>query len=139
MTKFSEYMKDRKEKDLEFFFGKDIHHTTNKYFTFNRIHDEDNITIITNDVTFIKGSPVLIVGENKAVYLKDWAIKEVHNYDEMINTFAVKLCRKYFKTYTFKSTFTGYTGMKEETFDDLMQIAKEQNEKNMEVACGHMG
>ena len=139
MTKYSEYIKSRKEKDLEFFFGSEVHHTSNKYFTFNRIHDDDNITIITSDVTIIKGYPAMIVGSNKAVFLKEWAVRNVHNYDEGINAYAVKLCRKYFKVYTFKSQFEGYEGVEELTFDDLMNIAKDQNAENLEIACGHMG
>ena len=139
MSKYSDFLKQRKEKDLEFFFGKDIKYESKKYFTFNRIHDDDNITIITPDVTIVKESAVPVVGENKAVYLKEWAFRPVHNFEARLNTWAVKLCRKYFKVYTFKKPFYGYEGMAEKSFDDYLQLAAEQNRENMPFACGHTG
>lgn len=137
MSKYSEYLKSRKEKDLEFFYG-EIHHTSNKYFTFKRVHDEDNIVIITNNVKFIKGNPVLIVGSNKAVYLKEWAIRPVHNFYQDLDAYAVKLCRKYFKVYTFQSDFEDMSFDHDLTFDDLMEVAKAQDEENMAIASSHM-
>lgn len=69
MSKLGDYIKQQKEKDIERFFGK-VNHTSNKYFTFNRIINDDEIIIITSNIKIIKDTPVLVVGNNKAVYLK---------------------------------------------------------------------
>ena len=76
MSKYSEYLKARKENHIEFFFGK-VNYVSNKYFNFNHIIDEDNIVVITNNIKFIKGSLVLVVANNKVVYLKDWQVESV--------------------------------------------------------------
>lgn len=80
MSKLGDYIKQQKEKDIQKFFG-EIKHTSNKYFTFNRIINDDEIIIITSNIKIIKDTPVLVVGNNKAVYLKDWLIREVRNYN----------------------------------------------------------
>lgn len=101
MSKLGDYIKQQKEKDIERFFGK-VNHTSNKYFTFNRIINDDEIIIITSNIKIIKDTPVLVVGNNKAVYLKNWLIREVRNYNLDIYDYAVKLNRKYWKVCTFK-------------------------------------
>lgn len=127
------------KKDNDFFFGEgNYRYTSNKYFNFNHTPDSDNIIIATNNIKTIKGKPVLIVGNNQAVYLKDWQVRQVHNYNEGINTNLVKLNRKYFKPYTFKSDFSDYSFKKSDTFESLQKVAKEQNKKKMKVAYGHM-
>lgn len=90
MSKLGDYIKQQKEKDIQKFFG-EIKHTSNKYFTFNRIINDDEIIIVTSNIKIIKGTPVLVVGNNKAVYLKDWLIREVRNYNLDIYDYAVKL------------------------------------------------
>lgn len=135
MGKLGDYIKQQKEKDIERFFGK-VNHTSNKYFTFNRIINNDEIIIITSNIKIIKDTPVLVVGNNKAVYLKDWLIREVRNYNLDIYDYAVKLNRMYWKVYTFKSDFEDILIEKEATFDDLVEVAKEQNKKNIPIALG---
>lgn len=135
MSKLGDYIKQQKEKDIQKFFG-EIKHTSNKYFTFNRIINDDEIIIVTSNIKIIKDTPVLVVGNNKAVYLKDWLIREVRNYNLDIYAYAVKLNRKYWKVYTFKSDFEDIFIEKEDTFDDLVEVAKEQNQKNMPIALG---
>lgn len=135
MSKLNEYIKDTKEKNLEYFFG-DIHHTSNKYFTFNRVKSDDEIIIVTNNIHQIKDNLVLIVDNNKAVYLKDWQVRGIMNYYENLYAFAVKLNRKYFKTYTFKNDFDFVHFNSEDTFDSLLEVAKNQDEENMPVALG---
>ena len=123
-----------KEKDLKFFFG-DVKKLSNKYFEYNSIIDEDNIVLLTNNIKQIKDSFVLIVNNNQAVYLKDWQIREVHNYDLGINTYAVKLNRKYFRPYTFRFEFDGFDFEKADTFDSLAEIAETQTDP---IALGYM-
>lgn len=126
MSKYSEYIKSRKEKDLEFFFG-EVTKKSNKYFEYNSIIDEDNIIIITNNIKTIKGNMVMIVDNNKAVYLKDWQVRRVHNFYNGVSAFAVKLNRKYFKPYTFRFDFEDMVFEQEETFDSLKECAAEQS------------
>lgn len=131
----------RKEMKIEFlkkFFGEDLKMKSNKYFTFNNIIDDDNIIIITNNIKMIKDNMVLIVDNNKAVYLKHFQIYKIHNFYENINTNAIKLNRNFFKVYTFKNQIDpNITFEKEQTFDDLKEIAKSQANQ-YKWAVGHM-
>lgn len=133
MSTYSEYMKGIKENNLTRFFGK-VEHKSNKYFTFNHYINENEAIIITNNVKYIKGNPVLIIANNKAVYLKDWLVKPVHNYFNDIYAYVVKINRQYFKPYTFKSDFEDMCIETEYTFDDLLNVAKEQDAENMKIA-----
>ena len=136
MSKYSEYLKGLKAKHIEKFFG-EVKQKSNKYFTFNHYVDDDNVIIVTNNIKYIKGNPVLVVDNNKVVYLKDWLVEPVRNYYNGIYAYATKINRKFFKVYTFKNDFEDMAFEKETTFDDLVEIAKEQDEKNMSIALGH--
>ena len=135
MSSYSEYVKKVFAEDKERFFG-EVKQLTNKYFTFNHIVDDDTIILITKNIITVKGNPVLVVGNNKAVYLKPWQIKSVHNYYDGFNADAVKLNRNYFKVYTFKNDFEGFSFDNDETFESLAEIAKSQNDEK--IAFGHM-
>lgn len=141
MSSFSDYMKSRAKKEDDFFFGEgNKTKESNKYFTYKHVIDDDNIIINTNNIKIIKDNYVLIVDNNKAVYLKDWQVRCAHNwYDMGSNFYIVKVNRKYFKPYTFKFNFTDFSFEKENTFDDLMAVAIEQDKENMQVANGFMG
>ena len=134
MSKYSDFLKDMKENQINKFFG-EVKNTSNKYFKFNHILNEDEIIIVTGNVKFIKDNFVLVVGNNKVVYLKEWNIVRVHNYDLGLNAYAVKLNRKYFKTYTFKSDFEDFYFEKDDTFESLIEIAKEQNDTEIALGC----
>lgn len=140
MSDFSDYMKARAEKENDKFFGEgNRKRVSNKYYTYKHVIDNDNIIINTKNVKAIKDSWTLIVDNNKAVYLRDFQVREAHNWNELGDDFyIVKLNRKYFKTYTFKSGFEGFSFEKENTFDDLMAVAIEQDRENMPVANGSM-
>ena len=102
--------------------------------------DNDNIIINTNNVKKIKDSFVLIVGNREAVYLKDWQVRGVHNYSDICSNFyLVKLNRNYFKPYSFRNEFNDFCFDNTESFDDLMECAREQDEAGMKVAKGFMG
>ena len=136
---FSDHVKEQKRKDMEFFYGKDnVKMKSNKYFEFKRVLDDDNCIVVTNNIKTIKGNPVMITGKNQAVYLKEWQLRPVHNFDNGINAHAVKINRKYFKPYTFKFDFEGFSFDKNQTFDDMMATAKKQETENMRFAEGHM-
>ena len=141
MSSFGDYMKARAEKEDDFFFGAgNREKNSNKYFTFKHVLDNDNIIINTNNVKKIKDSFVLIVGNREAVYIKDWQVRGVHNYSDICSNFyLVKLNRKYFKPYSFRNEFNDFFFFFTESFDDLMECAREQDEAGMKVAKGFMG
>lgn len=123
----------RKDVQEKKFFGKTVKFT-NKYFFFQRHIDDDNIILITNNIVRIKGSYCLLVDNNKAVFLKDWQIREIGFWqDGLISQYAVKLNRNFFKIYTFSNDFEGYLFDKALTFDDLVDIAKQQDEVGMPI------
>lgn len=115
MTTLSDAIKNAKQKDIDFFFGK-------------------------GNIKTIKNSPCLIVGNRNAVFLKDWQVRSAHNYDNGINFAVVKLNRKFFKTYTFQNEIEGF-GFDEstvQTFDDLVKVAEQQDAEGMTIALGAM-
>ncbi len=115
----------------EFVFFKNLEMVSNKRFTFENIISEDEIVIITDNVRKHKNGYVLVVDNNKVVYLKDWQVRKVLAYNEGIDACAVKLNRKFFKAYTFRNAFTDFHFEKEDTFDSLYEVAKEQQEQKM--------
>lgn len=119
--------------NLEKFFGA-MHWVSNQYFTFNHIVNDDEIIVITNNVKKIKNSFALAVDNNKVVYLKEWNMVPVRNYDLDIYAIAVKLNRKYWKEYTLNSEFDDLCFEQADTFDSLKAVALEQN--NTKVALG---
>lgn len=136
----SDYYKERKQKDMDFFYGKgNTKKLSNKYFEFKRVLDDDNCIVVTNNIKTIKGNPVMITGNNQAVYLKDWQYRPVHNYYDGIDAYAVKLNRKYYRPYTFRFNFDEYSFDKNNSFDDMMDTARQQEQVNMKFAEGHMG
>lgn len=138
MSKFSEFVKTQKEKDEKFFYGENVKHVSNQYLIFTHAVDDDNIIITTNNIKMIKGHPVLIVDNNKGVYLKDWQVRKAHNYDVFENFYVVKLNRKFFRAYTFGFNFENYSFEKEDDFDALLNVAREQDVANLKIASGWM-
>ena len=68
MTTKTMTIREKNSKDIERFFG-EHKMTSNQYFTFNNVQDEDNIIIVTNNVKSIKGNPVLVAGNHEVVLL----------------------------------------------------------------------
>jgi len=132
MSDYSEAIKKAKDSNITRFFG-EHKMVSNQYFTFNRVQDEDNIILITNNLKEIKGNPVLVIGNNQAVYLKDWNVVPVMNYDFGVDAYAVKLSRKYFKPYTFKSEFSDFHFEQTDTFDSLLETARKQQKADMKI------
>ena len=123
-------MKSMTKKEMGFYFKGGYDYVSNKYFTFKHVIDDDNIIIImTRNVKNIKGNAVLIVDNNKGVYLKPWQVNFLCSaYVE--DAYAVKLNRNFFKPYQFNFTFDDMSFEKEDTFDELLAVAKEQDEAN---------
>lgn len=120
-------MKLMTKKEMEFYFKGGYNYVSNKYFRFKHVIDDDNIIIMTRNVKKIKENRVLIVDNNKGVYLKDWQVHFLYSaYSE--DAYAVKLNRKFFKVYQFNFSFDDMSFEKEDTFDELLQVAKEQDE-----------
>lgn len=113
------------------FFG-DYQNVTNQYFKFDHVVDDKSIILITKNVTEIKGSPVLVVDDNKAVYLKDFNIQPVKldtrsDLGDVTYAYAVRINKDYFKPYTFKSNIGDFSFSKEDTFESLKKLARSQN------------
>jgi hypothetical protein len=136
MATLTEFNAERKAKDRAFFYGNEVVNTSNKYFRFNRVQDEDNVTILTSNIIFVKGSPLLVVGPQHVIYLKDWQLRTVRNYDQDIKTYAVKLSRNYFKVYTFRNEINDICVENEMVFDDFLNIAIDQTTDGMTIAEG---
>lgn len=135
------FFQDRAKKDLDFFFGDgNWEKVTNKYYRIKHAINDNEIILNTNNVKMIKDNPVLITGNNQAVYLKNWQIREAHSWDDdgADNFYLVKLNRQFFKPYTFRNDFYGYSFSQPDTFDELLKTAKEQDERNRKIALGHM-
>ncbi len=138
MSKFSKYLKAREGKEVKFFFGEDTKLYGN-HVDFKHYKDKDNIIIITNNVKYFfnKDCYVLVVDNDKIVYLKSWQLKPVKNWDLKVNTWAVKLNRNYFKPFKLSFVFEDYCFEKEDTFDDLVNVAKSQDENKTIFKLGH--
>lgn len=132
MSKYSDYLKSRSEKNLEYYLGQKPKYVSNKYIKFNHVLDEDNILLATGNIKFLRYCDdtkiILMVGNNKAIYVNPWQIRETRAEGGTIAGYLVKLNRKYFKVYTFKNDFEGMAFDGEQNFDSLKAIAKTQNE-----------
>lgn len=124
------YLKTKIKSFLEKnnFFGENNLETSNKRFQIkNHVIDNDNILLITNNIQYFPNKEcfVIWVGSNKIVYLKDWQVITVYNFEIIGDTYIVKLNRQFFKKYDcFKSD--KFIFESEETFDSLLDIAKSQ-------------
>ena len=136
MSSNSDSLKTAKRRDLEFFFGEDLHMTNGSYFQFKRVIDSDNIIILTNKIKKVRDNYVLVTDQDKGVYLKDWQLRKVSSYQAGINCYAVKLSRKFFKPYKFSFEFEDFLITKEETFDTLYNVANEQEKDNLAMREG---
>lgn len=137
MSSYSNYMKSKKEKSMNFYFGEGNWKDGNKYFTYNPIINDDEVIIRTKNIKVWKVNPdytvtyILMVDNNKAIYLKEWQVMPVAKwYEDLGETLRfnlVKLNRKYSKVYTFQKDFENMCFDKEyQGFDDLVALAKEQ-------------
>ncbi|MDY4012043.1 MAG: hypothetical protein SOY60_10340 [Fusobacterium gastrosuis] len=141
MSNLKELKNKIKEENRDFFFGEgNWYATSNKYFKFKRILNDDEIIIITENVRELKEDTiVLVVDNNKVVYLKNWQIKPVKAYEENIYGYAVKLNKKYFKSYSFKNEFKEFYFEKEDTFESLKELAKMQEEEDISFSIDNWG
>lgn len=135
MSRFSDYRDQLWEKELRRFFGNDLVFDSNQYFRFRRQQSDDTVVIITSDIIDIKGTPVMVVGPQHAVYLKDWLVKRVRSKDGG-NAYAVKLNRPYYRIYEFSRPFEDICIDEVEDFDDFVELAKRQDEEDMAIATG---
>ena len=127
MERYSGFMKETRDREKDYFFG-DRRMVTSKYFTFEHVKDDDNIIVVTDAVKMLRnGSIILIVGNDQAVYLKEWQIWKVTGYYGGFDGWAVKLRREFYKPYRFNKPFPGVSFRKPDTFDNLKATARAQN------------
>lgn len=138
MSKLSDTIKTAKVKAAKHFFGEDAV-TDGSRVSWKHDVDENTIIIATNNVKFFKKREtyVLVVDNNKIVYLKDWQVTPIKNWDLGTNAYAVKLNRNYFKVYNLSFSFEDMSFTKEDTFDSLKEVARQQDQMNIEWKLGH--
>ena len=135
MSKLKELLEKRKADTLNWFFGENNYSTTSKRFAIKKhVLNDDEIVICTNNVTYWKNKDqfVLWVSNNKIVYLKNFQVMPVYNFEVFGDTsYLVKLNRKYFKEYKCFETEEFDFGNREDTFDSLKEIAKQQDKHEL--------
>ncbi len=136
---YSDLLKQKSKNELENFLEQEPNKKSNKYITFNHVISEDKIILATNNIKFyMKNNDckiILVVGDNKAIYLKERQIRtgSVKLENEWPDCYFVKLDRNYFKPYTFKNDFEDMCFEKDRSFDDLKDIALSQNDTQYHV------
>ena len=134
MTSYTDYIKKARADAEVKFFGPTEHRSA-KYFCFSHVLSQDECILVTRNIVRIKGNPVLVVGTNSGVYLKDWTMREVHSHEDGYNAYAVKLKRDFFKIYAFAQPLSDDIDMEIHSFDDLLKIASSQD--GSYIALGH--
>lgn len=141
MSKLSEVYNQRRINNINYFFGKDAKASTDgkEVISFTHYVDDDNIIVVTNDVKYWanKDQYVLLVDKNKIVYLKAWQVQLLKNWELGVNMYAIKLNRNFFKVYAISFQYDDMAFEKENTFDDLVNVAKEQDNTNIRWKLGH--
>ena len=133
------YRKRFNELEVRFFGINGKYSISGQDYKYRHVLSDDDIIINTKNVRQIKGAPVLIVGKNKAVYLKPWDMKKAHNLEDLgDNFYIVKLSRAYFKPYTFSSPFADFAIEQDQDFDYLLQVARDQDRIGMAVSNGFL-
>lgn len=93
---------------------------------------DGDIVVFTASVRLYKGSPVLVVGSNKVIFLRLSDIKkacESKDGEIIAEGFVVKMSKSSFdKVYSFRKDFDGFAFEKDDTFDSLSEVARQQEE-----------
>lgn len=139
MSKYSDFLNSQKVKQLKFFFGEDAEITNDgkDILKFKHYINDNELIVITNNIKTWKDQFVLVVNNNKVVFLKSWQVQPVKNWEHQLNAYAVKLNRNFFKTYELKFDYDDMHFTNETTFDELVSIAKEQDKIKLYWKLGH--
>ena len=100
---------------------------------FDQVTNKENAIVMTNNIAVVKGNAVLVTGKNSAIYLKDWQFRKMES-DNGATAFAVKINKKYFKEYTFQSSFD--FGGEKDTFETLWEKAFSQQKQKQAWKSG---
>lgn len=130
------HFKEQGKRELEEFFGRgNTRKISNQYRTYNPVLDNDNIILATNNIKSYRGKDgemkhVLLTGPKQGVFLNPGDLKNVVMNDgqSYYETTLAKISRDRFKPYTFKEEHKGFLFDKNESFDDLLDIAKSQDD-----------
>lgn len=101
----------------------------NGRISWKRFIDNDNVIIATNNIKFLPGFrvPVLAIANNKIVYLNLENMLPI-KFDALgLESYALKLSRSSFVPEEVGFEFEDIFFEKETTFDDIVEIAKEQD------------
>lgn len=119
------------KKNNDFFFGENNWNRDESYrYRFTQAIDNDNIIVVSKNIVWVKGNPILLISNQRGVYLKDWQIRTVYKdpFTSELPKYVIKLNRKFFKVYTFSNSigecYDNYT-----TFDDFLSLARQQEKE----------
>lgn len=124
--------KTKKEQLNDFFGIGNWKHIKGDLYEFKRVIDDENVIVVTNNITFIGDYAFLVVGENKGILLNPKNVWVVHNFKPIhINSFAVKVNKNDFsKVIIFEKEFDDFIYMNDTTFEELLLVSKEQEKTN---------
>lgn len=137
MSRKSEIIAHKRAKNMLYFYGRGVEWTKTKQ-KWVHYQSDDFIIIATQNVKCFKnGQWVLVVGNNKIVNLKDFQIRAIKNWAVKENAYAVRLTRQYFHVKTLSFTFTDTAFEKDQTWWDLVELAKVQDNEQLWWKDGH--
>lgn len=131
MSRYSEYLERKKYNSILRFFGEGIEFDNGYVKSFKHYKSDQEVIIITNNVIMINETPVLILGNNKGHYLKWFNIKKLKKFNSTITSYAIKINKEFFKIYEFKNNFEDFYFDNDVSFEDLIEIAKEQDKNQI--------
>ena len=144
MAEFYDYKKDVFIARLRVFFGEDaeIQGDDRRRVRVRWRHyiDDDNVLIVTDRVYHFgrMGVYALVLNSSVVLFLKNWQITKVKNFEFKENRYAIKLNRNYFKPYQLSFHFNDYETLEKTlTFDDLVTLAKNQDGEQLWWRLGH--
>ena len=119
-------LKSDKRKKLDKFFGQEIHMTSKWSFRFKNVIDNDTVILLTKNIRKVGNKKVLVTGRHSGIFLKDWQILKIHDHKQGINCYAIKINRKYSKSFNFTNIDFGPVRCEMLNFEDIVKKAKEQ-------------
>ena len=144
MAEFYDYKKDVFIARLRVFFGEDaeIQGDDRRRVRVRWSHfvDDDNVLIVTDRVYHFgrMGVYALVLNSSVVLFLKNWQITKVKNFEFKENRYAIKINRNYFKPYKLSFFLNDFETLEKTiTFDDLVGLAKSQDGEQLWWRLGH--
>ena len=143
MSTFSEYLKNKRKIRMLSFLGEGNYRTVNNQaIIIKSVINKDNIILRTDRVLSIKEDEyniryIFVVGKKQFLYLKPWQFRKVKAFSyearKYVPCYIVKLARGNYKPYYSKEAFRDFVFNKTDTFDDLFELAKIQDNEKIQI------